>query len=132
MSSMFEDVADFQRQILGVKFPRAPEMGSQKERWEGSDKIQEELNELEEALEDDMDIVDAVDAYIDIIYFTLGELYKIGVNADHVWQFVHKRNMEKKKGKTKRNHETDAMKPEGWQDPKTMIKDYLDAQAQYR
>ena len=80
----------------------------------------EEINEFIEA----SDIVDQVDAMIDLIYFALGTMVEIGVKPDKIFDIVHNANMSKlwsdslphydKNGKT--------IKPSIWNDPYEKIK----------
>lgn len=62
-------------------------------------------------------IADQADAMIDLIYFAYGTLYKMGVDADQCFSIVHSANMQKTMGVTKRGHDDDAAKPEGWTPP---------------
>lgn len=125
MSSMFDDVAAFQSEVLGVQ-PSYNSKGfrSVHERLEGLINLQEELNELTQGIRD-QNLVDCTDALIDLIYFALGELYKMGIDADVVWKFVHAKNMCKVRGTTKRGNSVDAAKPEDWTDPKEQIEWYV-------
>jgi predicted HAD superfamily Cof-like phosphohydrolase len=66
------------------------------------------------------DFNEQVDAILDLIYFAIGRLYEMGVPEEVAKMYfnnVHKANMKKVRGKTKRGHDADASKPEGWQPP---------------
>ncbi|MCL2321556.1 MAG: hypothetical protein FWC47_05540 [Oscillospiraceae bacterium] len=75
----------------------------------------EEINEFLDA----SNIVDQVDAMIDLMYFALGTMVEIGVKPDKIFDIVHNANMAKlwndglphfdKDGKT--------IKPSTWNDP---------------
>lgn len=56
--------------------------------------IEEELQELREALEDD-DVVETADAAIDILYVTLGLLVEMGIDAEPLFYEVQRSNMSK-------------------------------------
>jgi predicted HAD superfamily Cof-like phosphohydrolase len=82
--------------------------------------IQEELNELITAIEND-EADEVVDALIDIIVIALGTLDAFDVNIKKAWKRVHHANMQKKIGvKDTRPNPLglpDLVKPEGWQAP---------------
>lgn len=122
--SMFDDVAEFQKNILFEKPPRKPNLGTQQARIDGLKCLSEEFVEYVDALMA-QDLVDAADALIDLIYFALGELYKMGLDANVIWRFVHTANMQKHRGFTKRGNEVDAAKPDDWADPKEQIREYI-------
>ena len=58
------------------------------------DLIQEELNELKEAI-NDKDIVEVADALTDILYVTYGAGHSFGVDLDECFDEVQKSNMSK-------------------------------------
>ena len=82
--------------------------------------IQEELNELITAIEND-EADEVVDAFIDIIVIALGTLDAFDVNIKKAWKRVHHANMQKKIGvKDTRPNPLglpDLIKPENWQAP---------------
>ena len=59
------------------------------------DLIQEELNELKEAI-NDKDIVEVADALTDILYVTYGAGHSFGVNLDSCFDEVQRSNMRLK------------------------------------
>ena len=58
------------------------------------DLIQEELNELKEAIEK-KDIVEVADALTDILYVTYGAGHSFGINLDDCFAEVQRSNMSK-------------------------------------
>lgn len=66
----------------------------------GRDKLRVEC--IREEFEDELipaveseDLVETVDALVDILYFTYGSLIELGVDADAAFAEVHKANMSK-------------------------------------
>lgn len=119
MRDCLKAVSEFCRDVVGLKAPKKPTILSpgRLEFFLGA--ADEELQEFKEATIAG-DIGEAADALIDLIYFTLGRLYEMGVPGDIVFEDVHKANMKKKRGiKPERRikHKDDAMKPEGWKPP---------------
>ena len=75
------------------------------------------------------DFIGQVDALIDLIYFAMGGLTRLGVTADEaeaVFYAVHEKNMLKKAGSKGRGSELDATKPESWEGPEAEIKRILE------
>ena len=72
------------------------------------------------------DIYEQADAMIDLIYFALGTLVEMGLEADELFDIVQKANMAKlwSDGKPK---DGKVIKPDGWEDPAPKIKAYIDA-----
>ena len=58
------------------------------------DLIQEELNELKEAI-NNKDIVEVADALTDILYVTYGAGHSFGINLDECFDEVQRSNMSK-------------------------------------
>jgi NTP pyrophosphatase (non-canonical NTP hydrolase) len=56
--------------------------------------IKEEVCELEEAVQAE-DMVEVLDALGDILVVTYGMAYRLGYNADEVYELIHKSNMSK-------------------------------------
>jgi predicted HAD superfamily Cof-like phosphohydrolase len=56
--------------------------------------IREEVRELEEAVQQE-DMVETLDALGDILVVTYGMAYRLGYNADEVYDMIHKSNMSK-------------------------------------
>ena len=119
-STNFELVGDFQREILGNRSPVAPRFMADPRNTILC--LKEEVDELAKAV-DAQDLVGAVDALVDLVYFALGASYQMGVNFDEAFLIVHMANLQKRRGKTKRPESAngDAVKPEGWVDPKVAL-----------
>tara|TARA_R100000426_G_scaffold85488_1_gene65533 strand:+ start:411 stop:1043 length:633 start_codon:yes stop_codon:yes gene_type:complete len=77
--------------------------------------LEEELQEFKDGYKN-KSYNEMADALIDLIYFALGHSFRMGINFNDNFLLVHKANMQKIKAKTNRG-ETDAEKPEGWQEP---------------
>ena len=76
------------------------------------------------------DIYEQADAMIDLIYFALGTLVEMGLEADELFDIVQKANMAKlwPDGKPHYNpKDGKVIKPDGWEDPAPKIKAYNDA-----
>lgn len=83
----------------------------------------EEITEFEEA-HVDKDMEQCLDACIDAMYITLGAMVLLGFSAAEMreaWRRVHACNMAKvraaKASDSKRGHECDVVKPQGWVAP---------------
>lgn len=85
-----------------------------------ADFLQEELNELYEAIHSEAPD-EIVDALIDLIVIALGTLDAFDVNIKTAWNRVHHANMQKETGvKDTRPNPLglpDLIKPEGWEAP---------------
>ncbi len=76
------------------------------------------------------DIYEQADAMIDLIYFALGTMVEMGLEADELFDIVQTANMGKlfPDGKPHYNpKDGKVIKPEGWEDPAPKIKAYIDA-----
>lgn len=118
------DVQEFQTKILKLEPPThvGPVCFSRMRHNIGC--LQEEIQEFQDAV-DNEDMVGMADALVDLIYFAYGFGYQMGFPMDDIWDVVHAANMTKVRGLTKRGVEGDAAKPEGWRDPKEIIKELL-------
>lgn len=90
--------------------------------------IVEELDEFIDAYWHDRPI-DQVDAIIDLIYFAMGGLVRLGIKPEQaldIFYSVHFKNMLKHGGNKGRGSDLDAVKPEGWQGPEEVIKSILE------
>ncbi len=79
---------------------------------------------LEEIIEfnNSKNIIDQIDATIDIIYLAIGNLVEIGIDGDKIFEIVHNANMNKKKsGKDRPNKQKD------WKSPEIKILNYLES-----
>lgn len=88
------------------------------------DLIQEELNELREAI-DENDIVEVADALTDILYVTYGAGHSFGLDLDKCFNEVQKSNMSKldNNGKPIYNEDGKVMKGPNYFQPD--LKQYL-------
>lgn len=67
----------------------------------------------------DQDLALQADALVDLIYVAHGTAVMLGLPMDRLWNDVHEANMRKVRGMTKRGHQVDLAKPEGWVGPRT-------------
>ena len=91
--SNFEDVKIFMetfRQIVRTK-PQFPDKKTMQLRF---DLIQEELNELEQAMKT-KNLKEIADALTDILYVTYGAGYAYGIDLDKCFKEVQRANMSK-------------------------------------
>lgn len=84
--------------------------------------LREEVEEFEAACITD-DLVDQVDAVMDIMYLSIGALVEMGVAPEEVFNEVHKANMGKRfpDGKVHKMTSGKTAKPEGWKPPEEGI-----------
>jgi predicted HAD superfamily Cof-like phosphohydrolase len=128
--SMAQQVAEFNDKILCLP-PRwlinEPIIGLSDADIQLSHKqLMEEVCEWEDA-DLDNNLPGQVDAMLDLIYFALGILYKMGLSPleiDILFEAVHAANMTKSIGKKKGRiveGAIDAVKPADFKDPKNVI-----------
>ena len=117
---MFDDVADFHKVVLGVPPVKTPTLVSDEFTVERFRFLNEEVGEYLEAAHKG-NIIGAVDGLLDTIYVALGTLYFMNVPVQECWDAVHKANMAKVRGITKRGNACDAVKPPGWIGPEGEI-----------
>lgn len=130
---MFAEVIAFNEMIGNLKKEK-PVLPSEAEaRWIHA-ALNEEADEFVEACELDADLVAAVDALIDSIYFGIGGLHRLGLTEDQMrrcFLAVHQKNMEKRAGlnANRPNDGTvpDATKPVNWVGPEDQIREILNA-----
>ncbi len=118
--SMYEDVAAFHEDILGLVHPETPTLVDQAFAIERFRFLTEECDEYLNAAAEG-DIVGAVDGLLDTIYVALGTLWQMGIPVQACWDAVQTANMAKVKGVTKRGNKIDAVKPPGWTGPEQTI-----------
>lgn len=78
--------------------------------------IREEFDELCES----NNIVDDLDALIDILVVTIGAIHSLGANGEGAWNEVMRTNFAKidpETGKVTKRSDGKVLKPEGWQPP---------------
>jgi predicted HAD superfamily Cof-like phosphohydrolase len=85
--------------------------------------LQEELDEFQLAYTS-VDIEKSLDALIDLVYVAYGTAILMGISPrcwQECWDEVQRANMTKMRaptaGDSKRGHELDVVKPEGWRPP---------------
>ena len=113
----FEDVKTFMEtfgQIVRTK-PQFPDQKTIQLRY---DLIQEELNELKEAMEE-KNLKEIADALTDILYVTYGAGYAYGINLDKCFKEVQRSNMSKlgEDGKPIFNEKGKVMKGPNYSEP---------------
>lgn len=129
MYRLFSKVERFNVEIINVNKPPLGPMPSDQAQHLAKC-MTEEIGEFREATLK-QDFVGSIDALLDLIYFAVGGLHKMGLNADdaeRVFDLVHEANMTKKKGvKESRavGDAPDAIKPEGWVAPEKRILQYF-------
>ena len=123
-----QDVIEFNRDLLGIE-QRTPAMMSVEEHTHLTMALQEELQEFNDAVVEG-NVVGAVDAIVDLMYFAVGGLWKLGLSHEqmvHCMKAVHAANMLKRKGKVAKRYTgaADAVKPENWVAPEELIRKIL-------
>lgn len=125
----YKQVVEFNQQVLKID-PRELNLLSPSELGITFDCLTEEVGEFLTA-HSDRDIIGAIDAIIDLMYFAQGVLYKIGISPEmyeKIFTAVHEANMSKQLGvKAGRGDgiAADAIKPEGWAPPEARIRSIL-------
>lgn len=129
LTDIVEQVIEFNQRALNIE-PREIGLLSEKELTYAVKAVKEEMYEFVQA-HDQADVIGAVDAILDNLYFSIGFLYRMGLTADQIrrsFAAVHDCNMQKKIGvQAKRGGEgvVDAVKPEGWTGPEERIAEVL-------
>ena len=67
----------------------------------------------------DPDLPLQADALVDLVYVAKGTAVSMGLPWTELWDDVHRANMAKQPGETKRRHRVDCVKPPGWAPPRT-------------
>jgi predicted HAD superfamily Cof-like phosphohydrolase len=81
--------------------------------------IEEEHNELKQALTDNDD-VEVLDALIDILVVTIGAIHSMGADGEGAWKEVMSTNfakIDKETGKVRKREDGKVLKPLGWVAP---------------
>jgi len=125
---MIKRIIDFNKGLLNIEQKENPTNLTYGEASWLLTALNEEITELNDALKSD-DVVTQVDSIIDLIYFAIGGLYRIGLNEQQIegcFKAIHEANMGKVKGKKKGREEfgdtADASKPNDWVAPEERIK----------
>ena len=130
MTHFVDQVVEFNQRVLKID-QREVDMLKPNEFEISMKCLQEELDEFEEAFKSG-DIIGCIDAIIDLKYFAVGVMYKMGLTPENMklcMTAVHEANMEKKLGvvaKRATEGAADAVKPAGWVSPEERIANILD------
>lgn len=129
---MHKLVEYFNQFILGIA-PRKLGLQQENEFQLSMRQLREEIEEIEEAYQKG-DLVGVVDGLIDLDYFHKGIIYKHGIPAPlyaQMFEAVHDCNMAKVKGVKETRagfgDAADAIKPEGWVAPETVLAEIIQA-----
>ena len=125
MKKEWNDVREFHEKF-GHPVAERPVMIDKRRALSRAKWMQEEVAEF--LIADD--IYEQADAMIDLMYFALGTMVEMGLEADELFAIVQQANMAKlwPDGKPHYNP-TDGkvIKPAGWEDPAPKIKAYIDS-----
>ena len=125
---MINEIYEFNREVLGAN-PRQMvlTLDLPEQEWLVA-ALKEEIQEFEDSPSD----AGKVDALIDLCYFAVGGLVKLGLDEDQAqdcFDAVHRANMTKKPGiKDTRPNDgsiVDAIKDENFQDPTNVIEEII-------
>ncbi len=125
MKKEWSDVKEFHDKF-GHPCPEQPTMIDKKRALSRAKWMTEEVAEFLVA----DNIYEQADAMIDLMYFALGTMVEMSLEADELFAIVQKANMSKlwADGKPHYNpKDGKVIKPEGWEDPFPKIKAYIDA-----
>ncbi|MFI3248693.1 MAG: HAD family hydrolase [Rikenellaceae bacterium] len=125
MKKEWNGVREFHEKF-GHPCPDAPVMIDTKRALSRGKWMNEEVAEFLVA----KDIYEQADAMIDVIYFALGTMVEMGLEADELFDIVQSANMAKlfPDGKPHYNpKDGKVIKPEGWEDPAPKIRSYIDS-----
>jgi predicted HAD superfamily Cof-like phosphohydrolase len=81
--------------------------------------IEEEFNELKEAINNN-DMLETLDALLDITVVTIGAIHSAGMDAEGGWKEVMATNfakIDKETGKVRKREDGKVLKPVGWTPP---------------
>jgi len=124
---MLHEVYNFNQVLLGIRRLAPKRLDPAEARWLDM-ALQEELDELRasNSIEED------VDALIDLIYFAIGGLVRLGLSelqARKAFLAIHRVNMMKKAGvkptRPQNGDVADAIKPDGLSDPLASLREIL-------
>lgn len=128
---MIEQVIFFNSAILKIHRDKPELLKPQEAKWLRN-ALLEEIQEFEHAHNMHNDLVGSVDALIDLIYFAIGGLYRLGLDEDRIeacFDAVHQVNIKKKLGvKATRPQDgtvADAVKVNGVEGPEEQIREIL-------
>jgi predicted HAD superfamily Cof-like phosphohydrolase len=126
VSKIVESVCTFNKELLGINRANVALLPSEEVNWLRR-ALQEEVDEFTECHSAEQ-LVPSVDALIDLIYFAIGGLWRMGLTTEEIdqcFEAVHQANMTKRKGQ-KASRPTDgsvadAIKPPEWIDPAQLL-----------
>lgn len=125
----FELVTTFNKNVLNIE-PRNLGLQNQDEFGLSMVQLHEECQEIEEAYQKG-DLVGVIDGCIDLEYFLLGILYKMGLDTidyETIFHIIHSANMQKRIGENNKRtgfNAADAVKDSDWVAPEVYIEQYL-------
>lgn len=119
-TDLVDQIFDFNEQIIGVGNPVLNVLTNAQYDWTIR-AYSEEVREFGDAFRE-QDLLKMVDANLDLIYFAIGTLKKMGLTREQVracMTAVHEANMTKKRGQVaaRGNSDQDAVKPETFVPP---------------
>ena len=120
------DAVEHFRLKIGLTVRTSPSLPSPTEASFQARLLLEEVSEYLQAVEEG-DLVKLADSIADLVYVALGTAHVSGLPFEQLFSAVHKANMQKQRGTTKRGgigH--DAVKPAGWVGPEAEIAQLLD------
>ena len=124
MQSNFQKVVEFQREVIRYPLPEEP-VCTDPELVKGQIRhVFEELQEFGDAF-DAKDKVECADALGDALYVIYGIAARMGLPMDDIFGAIHKANMRRVPGVSKRGIQYDAVKPLGWVPPNEEIAEIL-------
>ena len=124
---IFEKIEEFNKIIIGINREKIELLSDRENKWLIC-ALKEEIDEYTDAIE----VVDKVDALIDLIYFACGGLTRMGLSHEQsnaVFEVIHQANMKKARGKKEGRavqFELDAAKPDDWIAPEDKIQAILE------
>ncbi len=121
---VFDAIFDFNERVVKVEEAPLNTLSDKQHEWTLK-AYREEITEFVQA-RDKQDIIGMVDASLDLVYFAVGTLKKMGLSREQafaIMMVIHRKNMKKERGKTgtRGDHEEDAVKPEGFVGPEEEI-----------
>ncbi len=125
MKKEWSDVREFHEKF-GHPVATEPKMIDKKRGLARAKWMHEEVSEFLVA----EDIYEQADAMIDLMYFALGTMVEMGLEADELFEIVQQANMAKlwPDGKPHYNpKDGKVIKPDTWEDPAPKIKAYIDS-----
>lgn len=125
---LIHHIFEFNEQIIGINDVELNPLSQEQIHWTYK-ALSEEVAEFMTAA-DQEDIVGMVDAMLDLTYFAIGTLKKLGLTREQAvgcFHAVHTANMTKKRGgkATRGNFEEDATKPAGFVSPEMAMAQLL-------